>query len=478
MDSNNFDIAIGQQIGNLFPITARYEPLGSESDQRVIEPDRPPLQPLLEWAESAVGARSASLARVEKLGQALFDALFGGRLGRFLRAALQDAEQAGRPLRLRLSADDPAILALPWEFMLDGQSARLFATDPSTPLVRYLSQYPAFGRPRHLEASLPLRLLMVVPAVADLDVKTEIERVRQALNAEDLAGKLIQMTVLGGPDQPVTLQALLDRLQEAEQGFDILHFVGHGTLDGGRGYLRFNQEGGGDDWVVDSVLARSLKPYVEDGLRLVVLNSCESAAGYVGPSSVLSFVGVAPALIQAGLAAVVAMQYPLLDQAALLFARAFYRGLTRGRTAGLVDLAVTEARNRLDAQFQGHRSFATPVLFLHAADGRIFKLETTAGASHAGRQPTPGQPSEAPPRLLTRQDQEQEAHYLLQQLRIQRANLGELELQRAQFGARVPLDLVNDIRRVEEEIARLEQRLAALPEDVVRAARAVLASTG
>jgi serine/threonine-protein kinase len=87
-----------------------------------------------------------------------------------------------------------------------------------------------------------------------------------------------------------------------------------------------------------------------------------------------SLLGLAPALIQNGFAAVVAMQYKILDMAALVFARAFYRALTIGQTAGLVDAAVTEARGRLEVELQGHRSFATPVLFIHAPDGRIFEL--------------------------------------------------------------------------------------------------------
>lgn len=66
-------------------------------------------------------------------------------------------------------------------------------------------------------------------------------------------------------------------------------------------------------------------------------------------------------------------------------------------------------------------------------------------------------------RELIEAGKQEEARYVAQLLSIQRANLRELELQRAQFGPRVPLDLINDINRTEEEIEKLEQRLAFIP---------------
>ncbi|MBC8449507.1 MAG: hypothetical protein H8D78_17305 [Chloroflexi bacterium] len=51
---------------------------------------------------------------------------------------------------------------------------------------------------------------------------------------------------------------------------------------------------------------------------------------------------------------------------------------------------------------------------------------------------------------------------LREQLAIQRRNLNDLELQRARYGIRVPLDLVNEIRLVQEHIGEIEQELAQL----------------
>ena len=49
-----------------------------------------------------------------------------------------------------------------------------------------------------------------------------------------------------------------------------------------------------------------------------------------------------------------------------------------------------------------------------------------------------------------------------QQLAIQRHNLNKLELQRARYGIRVPLDLINEIKLVQERIGELEEEIAQL----------------
>lgn len=91
------------------------------------------------------------------------------------------------------------------------------------------------------------------------------------------------------------------------------------------------------------------------------------------------------------------------------------------------------------------------------------------------KEATSGEVSDETTQQLVRRGQEQEAAWLLEQLRIQRANQQELEIQRAQFGLRVPLDLINDLKRVKIEVESLEQRLALIPEDAVQSARGALA---
>lgn len=74
-------------------------------------------------------------------------------------------------------------------------------------------------------------------------------------------------------------------------------------------------------------------------------------------------------------------------------------------------------------------------------------------------------------RQLIRAGQEQEAAYVLGRLEVWRSNLHELELQRAQFGIRVPLDLINEMNQAKIEIEQLEQRLASISPKVVQSVR-------
>jgi CHAT domain-containing protein len=72
-------------------------------------------------------------------------------------------------------------------------------------------------------------------------------------------------------------------------------------------------------------------------LRLVVLNACESAVS----SAEGVFTSTAAKLVREGVPAVVAMQYEITDDAALVFASSFYGQIARGEA---LDRAVTRAR--------------------------------------------------------------------------------------------------------------------------------------
>ncbi len=71
--------------------------------------------------------------------------------------------------------------------------------------------------------------------------------------------------------------------------------------------------------------------------RLAVLNACEGAR----QSSTDPFSGVAQALVQQGLPAVVAMQFEITDVAAQLFSQDFYAALADNYP---IDAALAQAR--------------------------------------------------------------------------------------------------------------------------------------
>ena len=106
----------------------------------------------------------------------------------------------------------------------------------------------------------------------------------------------------------------------------------------------------------------------QDVLRLVVLNSCEGARTTLTDP----FAGVATTLIHLGVPAVVAMQFEISDEAAILFAEELYTNLI-GRQDP-IDAAVAEARKAIYSEVD-KVEWATPVLFVRDPDVELFRFE-------------------------------------------------------------------------------------------------------
>jgi tetratricopeptide (TPR) repeat protein len=102
-------------------------------------------------------------------------------------------------------------------------------------------------------------------------------------------------------------------------------------------------------------------------LRLVVLNCCESAKINVGDR----FGNPAIGLMRTGwLPAVVAMQFPITDNAAIRMSEGFYSALANNRP---VDDAITFARQLI--QDQSRVEWGIPVLYMRSVDGKIFDVD-------------------------------------------------------------------------------------------------------
>jgi hypothetical protein len=106
-------------------------------------------------------------------------------------------------------------------------------------------------------------------------------------------------------------------------------------------------------------------------MKLVILNSCQGA----NDSASKPLSGVAPHLISQGLPAVIAMQYPVPDDVAKLFAGEFYSSLCVGADQGRVDAAISYARKSICQDFEHSKGFATPVLLMRSPTGIIFDLQ-------------------------------------------------------------------------------------------------------
>src|SRR6185503_13894012 len=90
--------------------------------------------------------------------------------------------------------------------------------------------------------------------------------------------------------------------------------------------------------------------------------------------STAALTGMAQELVRMGVPAVVAMQRPVTDEAAKLFAASFYLKLCVGYEPGRVDIAVAHARNELKRELTQNDEFSNPVLFMRSPKGVIFDL--------------------------------------------------------------------------------------------------------
>lgn len=304
---------------------------------------------------------------VQQIGDRLFRWLFIDGIEHCWRQSLGLLRERDRGLRLRLRLSEvPDLARLPWEYLYDPVGNR-FIDSPETPLVRYLEvQEPI--RPHQSRPRLHVLVLAAGPSgTAPLDAAAERRQIAGALEALKTGGRIVVDHL-----EPTTLTALTARLEH--KPYQVLHFIGHGIFElGPGGALMLEGEQGSEQKVGAAHVAALLRSH--QSLRLVVLNSCEGARTAVGDA----FAGVAQGLVRQGIPAVVAMQYPISDRAAVAFASHFYDALAQSVP---IDGAVAQARQTM--RIDHHETeWGTPVLYLRAPDGRIFDQPESPSATPA-----------------------------------------------------------------------------------------------
>jgi len=284
---------------------------------------------------------------VQEIGSRLFQAL-----PREVRLALAEnrslASRRRQGLRVCLDcADTPELAALPWEWLYDPQAGDFPALSRLTPVARLVP----YAGPDLPPPSPPYRVLLLTAAPEDappIDVDGLREAVSGALERWEPHGVV---TVDVVPARLPVVQAAL-----RERPYHVLHFIGHGTFDpvGGQGQLLFE----GEDGAGFPLNAGQLRTLLTDNadLRWAVLSACQS--GQPGPTPAES---VAAALVQAGLPAVVAMQFPISQQAMEAFTGAFYGTLAEGWP---VEAAVAEARKAVRVAAQNAVEWGTPACYI------------------------------------------------------------------------------------------------------------------
>ncbi|WP_030611896.1 CHAT domain-containing protein [Streptomyces sclerotialus] len=321
---------------------------------------------------------------VQQLGAELFDKLFVGDVRTLFDTTRQQAAQQDCSVRLVLRLRSAEFAALPWEFLYDTRRDDYLSL--SMPLVRY-PEILETARP--LRVAPPLRILGMSarPAGLDrLDVAAEKARLQRALShlARD---RRIELDWVQGE----TWRDLVHALNSGK--WHVLHLIAHGGFDTVAGEGVFYLPGG--DASTYCLRASRLAQVVNlhSSLRLILLNSCESALA----STTDLFSSSAATLIRRGVPAVLAMQFEISDDAAIEFTSSFYEGVAFGQP---IDVAVRNARLELSLARPNSLEWGTPVLYLRQSDGQIFDVAPTQAPvfpeQDEPESPRPVQPPEQP----------------------------------------------------------------------------------
>jgi tetratricopeptide (TPR) repeat protein len=273
---------------------------------------------------------------------------------------------AAQDLRIKLRIEAADLAGLPWEYLYDEDDMPGFVS-LTRPIVRYLETAGSVGR---MGVKGPLRILGMIadPSTSEwpkLNVVKERDRINKGIDSLQHEGKVDFQWVPGGSGRD-----LMKKLLEGE--WHIFHFIGHGGVEeaspgaGASGFVVMVDEDGRPVKKFASDLAMMLTG-AKRSMRLIMLNCCESARVNVGDR----FGNPAIGLMKTGwLPAVVAMQFPITDSAAISMSEGFYAALAGNRS---IDDAVTLARKFI--QEKSRVEWGIPVLYMRSPDGRIFDVE-------------------------------------------------------------------------------------------------------
>ena len=312
-----------------------------------------------------------------KVGEDLAGLLFPDRVRPNLeRSKGKIADTQG--LRILLTLDAYELADIPWEYVYladqdtpedQKDSTGFLALDRGMSILRVprLEQVTTELAPVPNQALRMIVLLSNPAGTDDLDIQTEQANIDKAVR------EIRDIAVQYYPD------ATIESLEEATiNEAHIFHYSGHAKFEvelgskEGIGFLALTAEGGGEEQFAAVKLASLLK---RRGVRLALLGACESSR----VDRINAWTGIAPALMRAGIPAVLGMQFSVFDENAVRFSKAFYTVLAAGKS---IDEAVSAGRRAISNRTEDdERDWGAPVLYLRAeGDGILFPR----GAEKAG----------------------------------------------------------------------------------------------
>jgi hypothetical protein len=275
---------------------------------------------------------------------------------------------------------------MPWELLYRHATREYLGRQLWIPVVRFLVTGQA-PRPAPLTDELRILLVSSNPdGSAPLDLGAEAAELETAWSERGARVHHLEEPSIQEND----LHQELRRIDP-----HVLHFMGHGAFEersGEAGLVLAGRNGAAEVYTA-SVLQQDVR--AASSLRFVCLNACTTGR-LPRKRGQDPFSGLASSLVMAGVPAVVAMQFPISDQAALAFSSGLYRALAAGDP---VDAAVTEGRMAVFTQDATSWEWATPALYLSVADGQLFAVPEELRARRP-EPPAPPPPAEPQKRFV------------------------------------------------------------------------------
>jgi CHASE2 domain-containing sensor protein len=209
-------------------------------------------------------------------------------------------------VRIVISANDPALLQLPWHLwqLLEDYPQAEIALSPTTSARSPQSS--------HITPQPQVRILAILGNSQGIDVATDRRLLEQLPQAQ------IQWLI-----EPSSAQL---QQQLWEQPWDLLFFAGHSSSRG-KGCLQVNAT----ETLTIAQLKYGLKRAIGNGLKLAIFNSCDG-------------LGLAQDLADLHIPQVIVMRQPVPDRVAQAFLTTFLQTFSAGKS---LYYAVREAREKL-----------------------------------------------------------------------------------------------------------------------------------
>jgi hypothetical protein len=358
-------------------------PAGSSKAAEIRWPFKAGREMLLLKIENAILQRSGATRRgpstpqekvLREFGTDMFNAVFRHthEIATRFEASLNEVRANDQldGMRVKLTIDSPELAGLPWEYIFDESPQddglpSYVCLRSLSPVMRNFDRGPVKDRPA-VEGQLNVLGMISNPGGdwRTLDVDAERRALEKVFGGLKKKERVNFHWVKGStPDD------LIVELQKRD--WHVFHFIGHGAVA--------EEEGAGPGARRETCLVFSdaqgrpklmspedVRYILQAGraLRLAVLNCCESGRDE-SPGA---------GLVRLGIPAVVAMQFPIPDEAAVQFSKMFYESLVNGQP---VERALTDAR--VSMQLADYRvEWGIPVLFTRGGPNILLKVDRNA----------------------------------------------------------------------------------------------------